>query len=62
MSDYNHASSVQGSNKNTEDDYRWKEKTMLLRTKLEKHRERFGQLVLNQNMEKGHEEERHRRS
>ena len=39
MSDHNHASSVQGSNKNTEDDYRWKEKTMLLRTKLEKHRE-----------------------
>jgi len=25
MNDHNHASSVQGSNQNTEDDYGWKE-------------------------------------
>jgi len=36
MSDHNHASSVQGSNKNIENDYGWKEKVRLLRTKLEK--------------------------
>jgi len=71
MSDHNHASSVQGNNKNIEDDYGWKEEARLLRTKIEKHRENtnrkmdemremFGQLVLNQNMGKRHEEERHR--
>jgi len=63
MSDHSHALNVQGSNKNIEDD---------IRTKVEKHgentikkmdemREMFGQLILNQNMGKEHEEERHRR-
>jgi len=39
MSDHNHASSVQGSNQNTEDEYRWKKEVRFLRTKLEEHRE-----------------------
>jgi len=71
MSDHIHASSIQGSNKNTENDYAWKEEARLLRIKLEKNKENidkkmdemreiFGQLVLNQNMRKGREEESHR--
>jgi len=39
MSDHNHASSVQGSNQNTEDEYGWKKEVRFLRTKLEEHRE-----------------------
>jgi len=72
MSGHNHASSVQGTNKKTKDDYGWKEEARLLITKLEniekisikkmaEMREMFGKLVLNQNMGKGHVEERHRR-
>ena len=67
MSDHLHVSSVQGSNREQKDAYRWREENRILRKdkdrKWDKIKEMFGKMVLNQNKDKRFEEERpiHRR-